>query len=188
MISGGGSAPQAGGRGGRGSAAKRETEKENLPEGGGEQQQPAAKDGQGAAAVEGEKPAARGTSATRDQQQQPIANWRVRSAASEEEKDERRTDNRDHRDNRGMNRPSYNGTGYNRDNERGGRDRAQPPRDTHRNGDGKERRDAPKPAEKEREGVPKPLEERMPKFQEPTGPNLQMKNTFEGLSADEIDD
>ncbi|EAU77247.2 AGAP000526-PA [Anopheles gambiae str. PEST] len=156
--------------------------------GGGEQQQPAAKDGQGAAAVEGEKPAARGTSATRDQQLQPIANWRVRSAASEEEKDDRRTDNRDHRDNRGMNRPSYNGTGYNRDNERGGRDRAQPPRDTHRNGDGKERRDAPKPAEKEREGVPKPLEERMPKFQEPTGPNLQMKNTFEGLSADEIDD
>ncbi|XP_041766378.1 eukaryotic translation initiation factor 4B-like isoform X2 [Anopheles merus] len=166
--------------------SKRDAEKENLPEGGGEQQ-PAESDGKGAAAVEGEKPAVRGTSATRDQQQ-PIANWRVRSAASEEEKDDRRTDNRDHRDNRGMNRPSYNGTGHNRDNERGGRDRAQPPRDAYRNGDGKERRDAPKPAEKEREGVPKPLEERMPKFQEPTGPNLQMKNTFEGLSADEIDD
>uniref|UniRef100_A0A182IAB8 Uncharacterized protein n=1 Tax=Anopheles arabiensis TaxID=7173 RepID=A0A182IAB8_ANOAR len=199
--------------------SKREAEKENLPEGGGEQQ-PAENDGKGAAAVEGVKPAVRGTSATRDQQQQqPIANWRVRSAASEEEKgkpkageedriqsparklgpsgkfnsnrrtaDDRRTDNRDHRDNRGLNRPSYNGTGHNRDNERGGRDRGQPPRDTNRNGDGKERRDAPKPADKEREGVPKPLEERMPKFQEPTGPNLQMKNTFEGLSADEIDD
>uniref|UniRef100_A0A182XEF3 RRM domain-containing protein n=1 Tax=Anopheles quadriannulatus TaxID=34691 RepID=A0A182XEF3_ANOQN len=194
--------------------SKREAEKENVPEGGGEQ--PTENDGKGAAAVEGEKLAVRGNSATRDQ---PIANWRVRSAASEEEKgkpkageedriqsparklgpsgkfnsnrrtaDDRRTDNRDHRDNRGLNRPSYNGTGYNRDNERGGRDRTQPPRDTNRNGDGKERRDAPKPAEKEREGVPKPLEERMPKFQEPTGPNLQMKNTFEGLSADEIDD
>ncbi|XP_050068077.1 eukaryotic translation initiation factor 4B isoform X2 [Anopheles maculipalpis] len=106
---------------------------------------------------------------------------------------DRRTDNRDQRDNRGMNRPTYsNGVGHNRDHDRmdrGGRDhRTQPSRDTYRNGEMKDRRDVPKPVEKEKEREPKILEERMPKFQEPTGPNLQMKNTFEGLSADEIDD
>ncbi|XP_035910832.1 eukaryotic translation initiation factor 4B-like isoform X3 [Anopheles stephensi] len=123
-------------------------------------------------------------------QPQPIVNWRVRN---DEEKEDRRTDNRDQRDNRGMNRPTYsNGVGHNRDHDRmdrGGRDhRTQPSRDTYRNGELKDRRDAPKPVEKEKEREPKILEERMPKFQEPTGPNLQMKNTFEGLSADEIDD
>uniref|UniRef100_A0A182QZN0 RRM domain-containing protein n=1 Tax=Anopheles farauti TaxID=69004 RepID=A0A182QZN0_9DIPT len=132
-----------------------------------------------------------------DGPQQPIVNWRVRSTnATDEQKDDRRTDNRG-----GTNRSTHsNGRDY-RDHdrtERGGRDRAYPPRDsasaTHRNGEGGKdhprRADvAPttKPAEKEpRES--KPIEERMPKFQEPTGPNLSMKNTFEGLSADEIDD
>ncbi|XP_053659270.1 eukaryotic translation initiation factor 4B [Anopheles marshallii] len=165
----------------------------------------------------GDKPAAgaaTGTSNTDQQPQQPIANWRVRSVNDEEKgkaseervlspsrrfspsgkyNSNRRTTAEDRRaDNRGMNRPAHsNGIAIqNRDHERmdraGGRERTQPSRDTYRNGETKDRRDAPKPAEKERE--PKLLEERMPKFQEPTGPNLQMKNTFEGLSADEIDD
>ncbi|XP_049288196.1 eukaryotic translation initiation factor 4B isoform X1 [Anopheles funestus] len=106
--------------------------------------------------------------------------------------EDRRTDNRDQRDNRGMNRPTYSNGVHNRDHDRmdrgGGRDRTQPSRDIYRNGETKDRRDAPKTAEKEKEREPKILEERMPKFQEPTGPNVQVKNTFEGLSADEIDD
>uniref|UniRef100_A0A182N079 RRM domain-containing protein n=1 Tax=Anopheles dirus TaxID=7168 RepID=A0A182N079_9DIPT len=135
--------------------------------------------------------------------QQPIVNWRVRTAPTnnpaDDQKDDRKTDNRG-----GVNRSTNSNGTVSRDyrdndrTERGGRDRAYPPRDsasaTHRNGDGgkeQPRRDAPatKPAEKEREPrESKPIEERMPKFQEPTGPNLSMKNTFEGLSADEIDD
>lgn len=50
-------------------------------------------------------------------------------------------------------------------------------------------RDRREPAPKSNEArEAKPIEERMPKFQEPTGPNLSMANTFEGLSADEVDD
>lgn len=104
-------------------------------------------------------------------------------------------DQRDRRDNRNMrdNRRDYNRPN---DRDRGSfragepeRDlnRAAPPRDVR---DNRERRDIVRPATEvvSRERDPKPLEERMPKFQEPSGPNLSMKNTFEGLSADEIDD
>ncbi|XP_052900499.1 eukaryotic translation initiation factor 4B isoform X2 [Anopheles moucheti] len=158
---------------------KRDAEKENLD---------TTTDGAGDKPAAG---AATRSSNTDQQPQQPIANWRVRSV-NDEEKD-RRADNRDQRDNRGMNRPANGIAMHIRDNERmdrggGGRERTQPSRDTYRNGETKDRRDAPKPAEKDKEREPKLLEERMPKFQEPTGPNLQMKNTFEGLSADEIDD
>ncbi|XP_052900498.1 eukaryotic translation initiation factor 4B isoform X1 [Anopheles moucheti] len=159
---------------------KRDAEKENLD---------TTTDGAGDKPAAG---AATRSSNTDQQPQQPIANWRVRSV-NDEEKEDRRADNRDQRDNRGMNRPANGIAMHIRDNERmdrggGGRERTQPSRDTYRNGETKDRRDAPKPAEKDKEREPKLLEERMPKFQEPTGPNLQMKNTFEGLSADEIDD
>ncbi|XP_055616616.1 eukaryotic translation initiation factor 4B-like [Toxorhynchites rutilus septentrionalis] len=100
-------------------------------------------------------------------------------------------DNRNMRDNRrDYNRPSDLDRGYragDRDrgnfNRPGGRDMT---RDEHFNQD---RRDNVRPIEREqREREPKPIEERMPKFQEPSGPNLSMKNTFEGLSADEVDE
>uniref|UniRef100_A0A182P7T6 RRM domain-containing protein n=1 Tax=Anopheles epiroticus TaxID=199890 RepID=A0A182P7T6_9DIPT len=196
--------------------SKREAEKENLNASAGEEDGGESDEKPAGRATS----ATRSTTSSTDQPQQPITNWRVRPANDEEKgkasddrilstsrrfspsgkynsnrrtADERRTDNRDQRDNRGMTRSSYhNGHRDNDRMDRGGRDRAHPPRggETYRNGgDGKDRRDAPKPVEKEKEPrEPKPLEERMPKFQEPTGPNLQMKNTFEGLSADEIDD
>lgn len=113
-------------------------------------------------------------------------------------------DNRDrgmNRDNRNMrdNRREYNRPG-DRDRERGYRgDRD---RDMNRGGgsvgggssrdmrddrDNRERRDNTRQYD-QRDRDQKPIEERMPKLQETTGPNLSMKNTFEGLSADEVDD
>lgn len=105
------------------------------------------------------------------------------------------------RDNRNMrdNRREYNRPG-DRDRERGYRgDRD---RDMNRGGgsvggggsrdmrddrDNRERRDNTRQYD-QRDRDQKPIEERMPKLQETTGPNLSMKNTFEGLSADEVDD
>ncbi|XP_058175621.1 eukaryotic translation initiation factor 4B-like [Anopheles ziemanni] len=101
--------------------------------------------------------------------------------------EDRRTDNQ--QNNRGTNPPvQRNGVPTGRDypRDRDTRDRAPlppPSRDGVRAGDNKDR-----PAKPSQEKDPKLLEERMPKFQEPTGPNLSMKNTFDGLSADEIDD
>ncbi|XP_052900501.1 eukaryotic translation initiation factor 4B isoform X4 [Anopheles moucheti] len=71
---------------------KRDAEKENLD---------TTTDGAGDKPAAG---AATRSSNTDQQPQQPIANWRVRSV-NDEEKD-RRADNRDQRDNRGMNRPA----------------------------------------------------------------------------------
>lgn len=119
-----------------------------------------------------------------------VVNWRVRKTdeADTTNKEDRRTDNQ--RDsNRGTNPPvQRNGVATGRDypRERDTRDRAPlppPSRDGVRAGDNKDR-----PAKPALEKDPKTLEERMPKFQEPSGPNLSMKNTFDGLSADEIDD
>lgn len=116
------------------------------------------------------------------------------------------SDHRDNRDrpmnwdNRTMrdNRRDYNRPG---DRDRGDRDRGDrgfrgdrdrdmtrggPARDVQREDrDNRERRDN---ENRDREREQKPIEERMPKLQESTGPNLSMKNTFEGLSADEVDD
>lgn len=109
-------------------------------------------------------------------------------------------DGRDMRDNRdrGMNRNMRdNRRDYNRPSDRdrgyrvGERDRADINRSAGRDirpADSRERRENVRPVERDRDREEKPLEERMPKFQEPSGPNLSMKNTFEGLSADEIDD
>lgn len=103
------------------------------------------------------------------------------------------SENRDNRDNRNMrdNRRDYNRPG-DRDRDRGYRgDRDQevtrsgPARDMPR----EDRRDNERKVEvRDRDREQKPIEERMPKLQESTGPNLSMKNTFEGLSADEVDD
>ncbi|XP_058444812.1 eukaryotic translation initiation factor 4B [Malaya genurostris] len=103
------------------------------------------------------------------------------------------SDNRDNRDDRRpMNRDNRNRRDYNRPNDRGYRlnDRDH---DMNRGGgrdnrDDRDRRENVRPVEREKENDPKPIEERMPKFHEPEGPNLSVKNTFEGLSADEIDD
>lgn len=113
-------------------------------------------------------------------------------------------DNRDMRDNRdrGMNQNNRNMRDNRRDyyrpgdRDRGGFRDGDRDQDLNRGGgggagrdlrDNRERREPPvRPVERERD--PKPVEERMPKFQEPSGPNLSMKNTFEGLSADEVDD
>lgn len=114
------------------------------------------------------------------------------------------SDNRDNRDNRDRltnrdnrtmrdNRRDYNRPG-DRDRDRGYRgDRD---REMTRNRDMmredreiRDRRDNERSAElRDRDREQKPIEERMPKLQESTGPNLSMKNTFEGLSADEVDD
>lgn len=113
-------------------------------------------------------------------------------------------DNRDrpmNRDNRTMrdNRRDYNRPGdrdrVDRDRgDRGGfrvdRDRDMtrggPARDMPR--EDRDNRDRREVENRDRDREQKPIEERMPKLQETTGPNLSMKNTFEGLSADEVDD
>ncbi|XP_055608024.1 eukaryotic translation initiation factor 4B isoform X2 [Uranotaenia lowii] len=106
-------------------------------------------------------------------------------------------DNRNARDNRRdfnrQNDRSDRGGGFrDRDMNRGGGGRDnRDNRDNYRRGPGGNDRpydrDQP-PRGEQRERDEKPIEERMPKFQEPTGPKLSMTNTFEGLSADEVDD
>lgn len=106
------------------------------------------------------------------------------------------SDNRDrgmNRDNRNMrdNRRDYNRPG-DRDRDRGyrgDRDRDMTRgggvgRDMRDDRDNRDRRENVRQYDRDQ----KPIEERMPKFKECTGPNLSMKNTFEGLSADEVDD
>ncbi|XP_058816489.1 eukaryotic translation initiation factor 4B isoform X2 [Topomyia yanbarensis] len=134
-----------------------------------------------------------------------VTNWRVRSDNDKDvdrrgqspprrysptRKFNRRPDNRDNRD-RGMNWDNRNRRDYNRPNDRGYRPNDRD-NDMHRGGGGRDNRDDRDRREYvrpvEREHDPKPIEERMPKFHEPEGPNLSVKNTFEGLSADEIDD
>lgn len=142
-----------------------------------------------------------------------VINWRVRSENDQKDRgqspsrrytkrnddysnfsDNRDRDNRDRRDNRNM---RDNRRDYNRPNDRGDRSgagggfRAGGDRDQ-RGGDrgprdDRDRREHAGPRSNETREA-KPIEERMPKFQEPTGPNLSMANTFEGLSADEVDD
>lgn len=152
--------------------------------------------------------------------EEPV-NWRVRSAATDDNKDggerrrqspqrryspsrnyQKRSDNRDNRD-RGMNRDNRNMRDNRRDyNRPGDRDRGDRgyqggdrDRDMNRGGsrdmrvDDRDRRDNNRDRQyDQRDRDQKPIEERMPKLQETTGPNLSMKNTFEGLSADEVDD
>lgn len=125
----------------------------------------------------------------------PSRKYNKRPDDNSDDRDNR--DNRDrpmNRDNRNMrdNRRDYNRPG-DRDRDRGYRGdrdreitRGGPTRDTPREGrDHQERRDI---EHRDRDREQKPIEERMPKLQESTGPNLSMKNTFEGLSADEVDD
>ncbi|XP_053692271.1 eukaryotic translation initiation factor 4B-like isoform X2 [Sabethes cyaneus] len=126
----------------------------------------------------------------------------------------KRNDNRDSRDirDRNMSRDNRNmrdnRRDYNRMNDRGDRrDYRMGDRDRDRDGDvnrggrgdqrgdyyraadNRERRENARPAaDRERDREQKPIEERMPKFQEPAGPNLSVQNTYDGLSADEIDD
>lgn len=133
------------------------------------------------------------------------SNWRVRSDNDQKERGPRRNDdysnfsdnrdrdNRDRRDNRNMrdtrdnrdnrrdfNRPNDRDRGGFRAGDRGGEM-------NRRADDDRDQRDAVRPRDAEPRDL-KPIEERMPKLAEPTGPNLSMQNTFEGLSADEVDD
>nr|XP_019530018.2 eukaryotic translation initiation factor 4B-like isoform X1 [Aedes albopictus] len=149
--------------------------------------------------------------------EEPV-NWRVRTTDDNNRDNERRryspsrnytkrsddySDNRDNRD-RGMNRDNRNMRDNRRDyNRPGDRDRdrgyrGDRDRDMNRGGGGvagsgrdmrddRDRRENVRPYDqRDRDQIP--IEERMPKLQESTGPNLSMKNTFEGLSADEVDD
>lgn len=112
------------------------------------------------------------------------------------------SDNRDNRD-RGMNRDNRNmrdnRRDYNRPGDRdrdrgyrGDRDREMTRggggRDMRDDRDNRDRRDNVRQYDQPRDRDQVPIEERMPKFQESSGPNLSMKNTFDGLSADEVDD
>lgn len=128
-----------------------------------------------------------------------VNNWRVRSENDQQDRgqspsrrytkrnddysnfsDNRDRDNRDRRDNRTM---RDNRRDFNRPNDRGDRgDRG------FRRGDGPRDDREPRREPVAKSSDAKPIEERMPKFQEPTGPNLSMQNTFAGLSADEVDD
>lgn len=128
-----------------------------------------------------------------------VNNWRVRSENDQQDRgqspsrrytkrnddysnfsDNRDRDNRDRRDNRNM---RDNRRDFNRPNDRGDRgDRG------FRRGDGPRDEREPRREHVAKSSDAKPIEERMPKFQEPTGPNLSMQNTFAGLSADEVDD
>lgn len=129
-----------------------------------------------------------------------VNNWRVRSETDQKDRgqspsrrytkrnddysnfsDNRDRDNRDRRDNRNM---RDNRRDFNRPNDRGG-DRGDR---GFRRGDAPRDDREPRREQPVKSGEAKPIEERMPKFQEPTGPNLSMQNTFEGLSADEVDD
>lgn len=147
---------------------------------------------------------------TTAKKEEVTSNWRVRSEPDQKDRaqspsrrftkrnddysnfsDNRDRDNRDRRDNRNM---RDNRRDFNRPNDRGDRGGD---RGGFRAGDRDQRdrrADGPRADERELAAKPseareaKPIEERMPKFQEPTGPNLSMQNTFEGLSADEVDD
>ncbi|KAL1375339.1 hypothetical protein pipiens_017550 [Culex pipiens pipiens] len=145
---------------------------------------------------------------TTAKKEEVISNWRVRSEPSDQKdraqspsrrytkrnddysnfSDNRDRDNRDRRDNRNM---RDNRRDFNRPNDRADRGGD---RGGFRAGDRDQRDrrpDGPRADDREHAAKPseaKPIEERMPKFQEPTGPNLSMQNTFEGLSADEVDD